>query len=722
MKIKRLLSIIISFTMLFSVFGTTAFANETKQIERVFSIEPQQYYSSNAIDQESLTDYLEEKLMNLDTDIDISQFNIPYTNTGLDLISNIMNGFTNPEIFHIDLLNTSFYHNSNKISKINTTYLYSRNVYNEMLTNFRNTADALLDGIDDSFTDTEKALILHDRLVLHNEYDNENANSSNPDPITFTAYAALINRTSVCQGYAKAYMYLLDRVGIKNEFCSSEQLNHIWNIVYINNKPYHVDVTWDDSTHCLGDVLHTNFLLSTNALIANGHKIAGLPIDYDSSPVDTCFDQYFWQQSLSAFIPLNGKLYYIDNTEEAIYSWNNNVSSLFYGIEPYWNGLNVNYARLDTDENDLLFSGINNVYRLNPSNKQATKIFTSNLDVDTCIYSFDYENRNLTYYTLDKATDGSGFYPSQAKNVSLCDHKFTDNKSDGTHHWKVCAVCGAADPSSIEAHYGGVATCTSQAQCSVCGESYGGFAAHTPVASGNYGATCTHGGWEGQTVCAFCNTVISAGYATPTLAHTAATSTTKATLTENGNTVMSCTVCGTVTSIKTIYRIKTVSLSSASYTYDGKTKKPTVKVKDSAGKTISSSNYTVTYASGRKNIGKYKVTVKFKGNYSGTKTLYFNINPVKTTVKSVTAGKKSLKVSVTAKKSSQVSGYQVQYSTSKKFTSSKTKTLSGYKKTSVTISGLKSNKTYYVRVRTYKTVKGVKYYSGWSTYKYKKAK
>ena len=111
-----------------------------------------------------------------------------------------------------------------------------------------------------------------------------------------------------------------------------------------------------------------------------------------------------------------------------------------------------------------------------------------------------------------------------------------------------------------------------------------------------------------------------------------------------------------------------------------------------------------------------------KGNYSGTKTLTFKINPVKTTVSKLTAGKKSIKVYVT-KKTSQVTGYQIYCSTSKSFSSKVTKKyITSYKTTSTTLSGLSAKKTYYVKVRTYKTVNGTKYYSGWSTYKYTKTK
>jgi len=197
---------------------------------------------------------------------------------------------------------------------------------------------------------------------------------------------------------------------------------------------------------------------------------------------------------------------------------------------------------------------------------------------------------------------------------------------------------------------------------------------------------------------------------------------TKATLSKNGKKEYKCTVCGYIASKKiTIYRPYSFKISNKNYTYNGKVRKPTVTVKGSDGKIISSKNYTVTYSSGRKNVGKYKVTIKFKGNYSGTKTIYFTIKPPKTTVSSLTAYAKKLKVKIT-KKSSQVTGYQIQYSTSKKFSSYKTKTVTSYKTTSAYLTGLKAKTTYYVRVRTYKTVNGKKYYSDWSSYKYKKTK
>ena len=205
------------------------------------------------------------------------------------------------------------------------------------------------------------------------------------------------------------------------------------------------------------------------------------------------------------------------------------------------------------------------------------------------------------------------------------------------------------------------------------------------------------------------------------ITHSYKTTITKATFSKNGSIVKKCTVCGNVANTAIKYA-KTFMLSTTAYSYSGGVKTPSVTVKNSAGKTLKKNiDYTVTYSSGRKNVGTYKATIKGKGNYIGTKTLNFKINPAKTTVSKLTAGKKSITVAIT-KKSTQVTGYQIQYSTSKKFSKATTKTISSYKATKHTLKGLSAKKTYYVRVRTYKTLGKTKYYSGWSTYKYVKTK
>ena len=211
----------------------------------------------------------------------------------------------------------------------------------------------------------------------------------------------------------------------------------------------------------------------------------------------------------------------------------------------------------------------------------------------------------------------------------------------------------------------------------------------------------------------------------PLTGHKYAATVNKATVSRNGSIVTACSVCRKEKSRTVISYPKTVALSGVSYTYSGNVITPSVTVKDSAGKTVAPSNYMVYYPGGRKEIGQYAVNIVFKGNYSGSVQKTFSIGPKGTKLSKLSKGKKKMTVKW-KKQKSQISGYEVQYSLKKDFGSStKTKAVSK-KKTSVKISKLKSKKKYYVRIRTYKTVKfngrSVKVYSGWSKAKSVKVK
>ena len=192
---------------------------------------------------------------------------------------------------------------------------------------------------------------------------------------------------------------------------------------------------------------------------------------------------------------------------------------------------------------------------------------------------------------------------------------------------------------------------------------------------------------------------------------------TKATENSDGKIIKKCSVCSKILSTEIIPKASDISLSDVSYTYNGEAKKPSVIVKDSKGNTVSTTNYTVSYTEGCKNVGVYAVTVNFQGNYSGTVQKTFTIKPKSTGTFKLTAGKKKFTVKW-KKQAKQTTGYQIQYSTSSKFKSGKIVTVSKNKATSKNVSKLKAKKKYYVRIRTYKTVKvngkSTKIYSSWS--------
>lgn len=200
-----------------------------------------------------------------------------------------------------------------------------------------------------------------------------------------------------------------------------------------------------------------------------------------------------------------------------------------------------------------------------------------------------------------------------------------------------------------------------------------------------------------------------------------------ATLDENGSysKELSCSICGDWLSDyeNTIYSPSKIYLSNTSYTYSGKAVTPSVTVKNWIGQMKKDTDYTVSYASGRKNVGTYTVTVKGKFKYQYTKNLTFTINPKGTEISKLTAGKKAFTVAV-KKQATQTTGYEISYSTDKNFkkTATKSAKITSSKTVSKKISGLKKGKKYYVKIRTYKTVKSKKYYSAWSKVKTVKAK
>lgn len=170
-----------------------------------------------------------------------------------------------------------------------------------------------------------------------------------------------------------------------------------------------------------------------------------------------------------------------------------------------------------------------------------------------------------------------------------------------------------------------------------------------------------------------------------------------------------------------------VTLSTTNYNYDGNVKTPAVTVKYGARVLTKDTHYTVKYAAGRKDVGRYSVTVTFKGGYSGTKTATFKINPKGTSLGTLTPASKKFTAHWTAQKTkmsaSEITGYEIQYSTSKNFKSGvKTARVKGVNSHAAVIAKLGAKRNYYVRIRTYETVNHVDCFSTWSKVKTVKTK
>ena len=402
--------------------------------------------------------------------------------------------------------------------------------------------------------------------------------------------------------------------------------------------------------------------------------------------------------------------------------------------------------------------------------------------------------------------------------IAKTSHKYADTvvaptcTTDGYTLHK-CSVCGTSYKDSTTKatghSYGNSVvtkqpTCTSEGTktktCTKCNATVTEklpAKGHTAVTDKGYPATCTTAGKTDGSHCSVCNTVIKVQTVINATGHKSSgwIVDKAASIGVKGSKHKECTVCKKVLETAEIPALSRISISKASvtlststYVYDGKAKKPGVTVKlngktlkngtdytvsysnntkvgtakvtitgkgnytGSVSKTYSIKNnfkkatisgisnksytgknitqsitvkyngktlkkgtdYTVSYSS-NKNIGTATVKVTGKGSYAGTITKTFKINPAKQEIQKLTAKSKAFFVDWAQKGSA--TGYEIQYATNSKFTSAKKVTITNNKTDTKTISKLSGKKKYYVRVRSYTTVKGTKYYGAWSASK-----
>ena len=375
---------------------------------------------------------------------------------------------------------------------------------------------------------------------------------------------------------------------------------------------------------------------------------------------------------------------------------------------------------------------------------------------------------------------------------SVCGTSYKDNTTKATGHSYGNSV--VTKQPTCTADGTAIKTCT---KCNATVTEKLPAKGHTAVTDKGYPATCTTAGKTDGSHCSVCNTVIKAQTVINATGHKSSVWIVDkaASIGVKGSKHKECTVCKKVLETAEIPALSRISISKASvtlststYAYDGKAKKPGVTVKlngktlkngtdytvsysnntkvgtatvkitgkgnytGSVSKTYSIKNnfkratvsgistkaftgknitqsitvkyngktlkngtdYTVSYSS-NKNIGTATVKIAGKGSFTGTVTKTFKINPAKQEIQKLTAKSKAFFVDWAQKGSA--TGYEIQYATNSKFTSAKKVTITSNKTDKTTISKLSGKKKYYVRVRSYTTVKGTKYYGAWSASK-----
>ncbi len=326
--------------------------------------------------------------------IDVREYNLPVDEQVIEAIAVVLYKEA-PELFNIDSIAYSY--TGDTILYINVEYLYTRVEYREMLSKCEAVANNMLADLKatPTLTQAEIALLIHDRLAMICSYDRKMQNDNK-----FDIYGALVDGLAVCEGYTKSYTYLLEKMGIKSEFCASKDLAHAWNIVYIDSKPYHADVTWDDIGIVAGEVYHDNFLLSTDALYKGGSEFfvnAHNTTDYSDAPQDTTYDNFFWRDSYTEIQLIDGELYYINSRKQTINKYNDGDPQVIFEGKNRWNKYWNCYSRLSCDGENLFYTTNEAVYFFDLKTKTSYKAFEPDAvkEKGMEIYGFMYDDGKL---------------------------------------------------------------------------------------------------------------------------------------------------------------------------------------------------------------------------------------------------------------------------------------------------------------------------------------
>ena len=259
-KTKRLAAFIISLVMMLSLIPTQALAAPTNE-----------RYGASAIAALENGENFIWAYNTLKAGVEAGQERISFADANHSIkgtdFSAILDVYfnDNPQHFWLGKGATSFF-SGNKLTAVELTYTFTGDELTTAKSKFEAAAAAVLSGITDDMSQFEIELYLHDYLVSHVTYDLD-------APHAHDAYGALVEGRAVCEGYARAFQYLLQQAGIPSYVVTGQSKgeDHAWNLVKIDGEYYYVDVTWDDQDN---DNKYYSYFNVTTETLCEDHTIA----------------------------------------------------------------------------------------------------------------------------------------------------------------------------------------------------------------------------------------------------------------------------------------------------------------------------------------------------------------------------------------------------------------------------------------------------------------
>lgn len=264
---------------------------------------------------------------------------------------------------------------------------------------------------DKSWSDMEKVLFFHDYLVLHYSYD-KRLYTQGSDYVNYDIYNFLKEGTGVCMAYELMLMSLLDKVGVESSY--AENGGHIWNVVKVNDRWYHVDATWDDPiintteyNGFHGLVEHTSFMKSDSYFTA--HDYSAWNCDYTCT--DTTYDSdSVINDTFSTFVITDEGWYYIDKFEAELmlYDVETQTASSVKSISP---ALSTCYASLYRYGDYLIYNGAYSLFAYDMVNKTVKTLKTETAS-NVYILGFTVKDQVIDYIVGSKFAESTWTHKS----------------------------------------------------------------------------------------------------------------------------------------------------------------------------------------------------------------------------------------------------------------------------------------------------------------------
>lgn len=268
---KRFLCGFLSCVILLTCFPSVSFA---KNQDDPWSVHAQEYYGRTALSVLSNADALLFAYDQIAAGVEETAESINVYN-GIKYISRteltmVMDAYRRDYVQHFWVGNSYSFSrfDDSRILSVLPTYLMTGDELAAARAKFEASVNEILSGISTSMGEYDKELYIHDRLAERITYTSGTANAHN-------AYGAIVEGQCVCEGYAEAFQYLLEREGIHSFIVLGDGYSggswggHAWNYVRIDGKYYHVDLTWNDA----GDGGYHGYFNITDSMILEDHRI-----------------------------------------------------------------------------------------------------------------------------------------------------------------------------------------------------------------------------------------------------------------------------------------------------------------------------------------------------------------------------------------------------------------------------------------------------------------